>query len=109
MPCYAVQTFHIAGAVAACMLAERQGDDPALIYVPGTYAGVEWPEGMTWAAIARNIWDAGEALSVDTLDSAPYRVMWGSEGVADDGGWIDVDEDADELGAQPDIVTDWIS
>lgn len=105
---YHAETFHIAGAVAACMLAERQGDDVSLYYVPRPDMG--FPAALTWRELALAIWNAEEdVLSVDTLAPAPYRVMIGDEHSADAIGWIDVCEDADEIGALPDVVTDWIA
>ncbi len=109
---YHAETFHIAGAVAACMLAERQGDDVALVYAAAPSLG--FPAGLTWRELALAIWnatdgEAGAEISVDTLAPAPYRVMIGDEQSADAIGWIDVCEDADEIGALPDVVTDWIA
>lgn len=104
---YNCESHNLMGAVAACMLAERQGDDPSLCYVPDIHP--LFPAGLDWKGIARALWDAGDALSVDTLSSAPYRVMIGTDIIADNVGWVDVDEDADVIGNLPDSpMMDWI-
>ena len=104
---YHCESYNLMGAIAACMLLEREGDDPALLYVPDIHP--LFPAGLSWRGLAQALWDAGDSLSVDTLSAAPYRVMIGEGIVADSVGWIDVDEDADEIGNLPDSpIMDWI-
>lgn len=106
MPSYEVQTFHIDAAVMACMRLDRAGENAADYYMPDVHPA--FPAGLDWRGLAQALNDAGEALSVDTLSDAPYRVMIGTENVADDVGWIDVEEADVEAADRPDAVVEAI-
>lgn len=104
---YTAETFHIAGAVAACMRLEQQGEACADYYLPCD----DWPVGLSWHVFAQLLWmnTNEDVLSVDTLREAPYRVMIGNRESSDAVGWIDVTAEDDALGAQPDYVTDYLN
>lgn len=105
---YNCEPHNLKGAIAACRLLEREGDDVSMFYVPDVHP--LFPAGLDWRGFARALWDAGDSLSVDTLSEAPYRVMIGEGITADSVGWIDVDEGADKLGNLADsAIMDWIS
>lgn len=104
---YTAESFHVRAAVVACQRMSIEGEVATQYYAP--HAELGFPEGMSWAELARAIYDAPDNVaSVDSLSEAPYRLLLGTADDASGIGWIDVSEDDDAKAEEPDLVSEYL-